>query len=292
MAGQARVPTPKEEQHLFDVIQQHRYPEKNTAIMRISFCLGLRVQEIALLELKEVCRLGPERKTVPRKFKLHQVLHLPKGYTKGADAMNRSKKKYERKTVSFSVERFNQILEQVEALAKVDAPIDPTKFYPPLKHHEGKGRDLPMVSEALREALENYLAVRLKNDISAKPTDRLFITQKGGSYSPNTLQDHMTLMLKGWAGIEKTSSHSGRRSLLTNVIHSQGGSIKTAQKIAGHKSAATTIIYDEPPESEIVDALKNKWTTVTLDGPRPGIVLLSNTLNLLHSSQLMLSPVI
>ena len=258
MAGQARVPTPEEEQHLFDVIREHRYPEKNTAIMRISFCLGLRVQEISLLELKEVCTLGPMRKNLPREFKLNQILHLPKSYTKGADAMQRSNKTYERETISFSIERFDQILEQVEALAKAGAPIDPTKFYPPEKKHEGQSRDLPIVSADLIEALENYLIVRLEKDLSAKPSDRLFITQKGGSYSPNTLQEHMSLMLRGWANIEKASSHSGRRSLLTNIIHDQNGSMKIAQKVAGHKSATSTVIYDEPPETQVADALRKK----------------------------------
>ena len=60
-SGQARVPTLAEQRYLFDVIQQHRHPEKNTAIMQISYKLGLRVQEIALLQLKEVCRLSRSR---------------------------------------------------------------------------------------------------------------------------------------------------------------------------------------------------------------------------------------
>jgi hypothetical protein len=100
-SGQARVPSIAEKRHLFEVIQTHRHPEKNTAIMQISFKLGLRVQEIALLQLKEVCRLGRYRKTLPRDFELHQVMTLPAAYTKGADALGRSKSKYERKTVSF-----------------------------------------------------------------------------------------------------------------------------------------------------------------------------------------------
>jgi hypothetical protein len=49
-SGQARVLSPKQQKHVFDVIQKHRYPEKNTAIMQLSFKLGLRVQEIALLQ--------------------------------------------------------------------------------------------------------------------------------------------------------------------------------------------------------------------------------------------------
>ncbi len=67
----------------------------------------------------------------------------------------------------------------------------------------------------------------------------------------------MAVMLRGWAGIEKSSSHSGRRSLVTNVIHTQKKSVKIAQKIAGHVSPSTTIIYEEPPEEAIEEALGN-----------------------------------
>lgn len=36
-SGQARVPTTIQQRHLFQVIQEHRHPEKNTAIMQVSF---------------------------------------------------------------------------------------------------------------------------------------------------------------------------------------------------------------------------------------------------------------
>lgn len=249
--------TPAQREHLFSVIKQHRHPEKNTAIMQISFKLGLRVQEIALLELKEVCRLNKRNKSLPRSFDLHQVMSLPVAYTKGADALGRSKTKYERRTISFSVNEFQRVVSQIEALAKAGAEIDPETFYPPVKRHKGKSRDLPLVDEDLRQALSDYLVVRLERDPGAQPSDPLFITQKGGPYSPNTLQEHMAMMLREWAGIEKASSHSGRRTLITDVIHGQKKSVKVAQKIAGHVSPSTTIIYEEPPEEELADALRN-----------------------------------
>ena len=114
-----------------------------------------------------------------------------------------------------------------------------------------------MVDEALRQALTDYLFLRLEKDPSPQPTDPLFLNQRKQRYSPNTLQEHMALMLRGWAGIEKASSHSGRRSMITNIIHTQKKSVKVAQKAAGHKSPSTTIIYEEPPETEIAEALKN-----------------------------------
>lgn len=60
------------------VIQEHRYPEKNTALVQISFKLGLRVQEIALLQIKDVAELGPESSgSGQRSFKLKEILALP-----------------------------------------------------------------------------------------------------------------------------------------------------------------------------------------------------------------------
>jgi len=89
-SGQARVPTTEEWQRVFDVIQDHRHPEKNTAIMQISAKLGLRAQEIALLQIKEVARL----KKSPPGFTLYKVMSLPAAYTKGANAMARSTPQY------------------------------------------------------------------------------------------------------------------------------------------------------------------------------------------------------
>ncbi|MEE4244693.1 MAG: site-specific integrase [Kangiellaceae bacterium] len=251
-SGQARVLTQKQKEHLYDVIQQHRYPEKNTAIMQISFKLGLRAQEIALLQIKEVAKLSKQG----TQFELLEIMSLPAAYTKGADAMKRSKTKYDRKTVSFSVSEFDKTVRHIEKLVKSGADVNPEDFYPEIIKHKGKSRDLPMIDESLRTSLNEYLFLRLEKAGSLTPSSPLFITQKGGAYSPNTLQEHMALMLRSWAGIEKASSHSGRRTVITDVIHKQKKSVKVAQKIAGHVNPSTTLIYEEPPEEEISGALK------------------------------------
>ncbi len=254
--GQARVLTPEQFAHLLREIKEHRYPEKNTALVQISFKLGLRVQEIALLQIKDVAELGPES-SGQRSFKLKEILALPAAYTKGADALKRSKSTYQRRLISFSVYDFHQLVKQIEAMAKADADIEPENFYPEVKKHRGKSRDLPMNDAALRSAVENYLSIRMATHPSVKKTDPLFLTQKGGPYSPNTLQEHFALMQRRWAGIERASSHSGRRTLMTNIIHKQKKSVKVAQKIAGHVSPSTTLIYEEPPEESLRDALQN-----------------------------------
>jgi integrase len=256
-SGQARVPKPQDWDRLYLEISKHRYPEKNTAIMQISQKLGLRVQEIALLEFKEVCKLFGQPGAADRKFKLFEVMTLPASYTKGANATKRSASSYNRRKISFKVEEFDQILRQVTKLVLAGAEVTPEDYYPVITEHKGTARDLPLVDDELNQSIIAYIELRLAKDPYIKPSDPLFITQKGGSYSPNTLQEHMALMLRDWAGIEKASSHSGRRNLITDIIHNQKKSLKVAQKIAGHKAASTTVIYEEPPEEEISDALAN-----------------------------------
>lgn len=256
-SGQARVLTPEQFQHVLAGIQQHRHAEKNTAIMQLSFKLGLRVQEIALLKIKEVARLSGV--AGHKQFELLEILSLPAAYTKGANATRSaspSNPTYEPKSLRFKAGDFDNIVRQIIELTKHGIDVDPKEFYPAPVPRKGVARDLPMSDPALRHALELYLWVRLEKDPAIKKSDPLFLTQKGGPYSPNTLQDHMGMMLKHWAGIEKASSHSGRRTLLTDVIHGQGNSLKVAQKIAGHKSPATTVIYDEPTEAMIDSALQ------------------------------------
>ncbi len=184
-------------------------------------------------------------------------MSLPAAYTKGAGSMKRSKSHYQRKTISFDIESFDKVVRQIEALAKSGVEVQPAVFYPAVKQHKGKARDLPMVDQHLRDALTEYLNLRLEKSGKLKPSTPLFITQKGGPYSPNTLQEHMALILQDWANIEKASSHSGRRSLITNIIHKQKKSVKIAQKIAGHVNPSTTLIYEEPPEEQIGEALKD-----------------------------------
>ena len=256
-SGQARVPKPEDWVRLYLEISKHRHPEKNTAIMQISQKLGLRVQEIALLEFKEVCKLFGQPGAVDRKFKYFEVMTLPASYTKGSNATKRSASTYSRRKISFKVEEFDQILKQVTKLVVAGAEVNPEDYYPVITAHKGTARDLPLVNDELNKAIIAYIQLRLDKDPYIKPSDPLFITQKGGSYSPNTLQEHMALMLRDWAGIEKASSHSGRRHLITDIIHNQNKSLKVAQKIAGHKTASTTVIYEEPPEEEISDALGN-----------------------------------
>ena len=75
------------------------------------------------------------------------------------------------------------------------------------------------------------------------PESALLRSQKGGSFSANTLcQLFMELYRR--AGIDGASSHSGRRSFITKLAHSDI-SAKVIMELAGHKHLGTTQRYIE-----------------------------------------------
>ncbi len=66
----------------------------------------------------------------------------------------------------------------------------------------------------------------------------------------------MATMLREWSGIDRASSHSGRRTLATNLLLDQGERLKTVHKVLRHKSAATTTIYQNVSERDVRKVLK------------------------------------
>ena len=256
--GKAKVLTNDEFDALLAQIKEHRHPEKNTLIAQLSFKLGLRVQEMALLRIREVATLSPE---FVNGYQIKDVLVLPKGFTKGARATKKSSNTiYERKSVRFTLDEFEKVVNSIITHTKANLPIEPKDYYPTLKKRGGKTRELPIIDPDLIKAIQEYLGLRQQNSI-LKPNSPLLLSQKGGAYSPNTLQDHMRMMMREWANIERASSHSGRRTLATKLLHDQNEHLKTVQQILGHKDASTTTIYHELPESEVKKVLNKAGKT-------------------------------
>jgi integrase/recombinase XerD len=71
----------------------------------------------------------------------------------------------------------------------------------------------------------------------------LFKSQKGGSFSPNTMQQ-LLRRLHDRAGIVGGRSHSGRRWFATELI-SKGIDIKAVSTLMGHSTVAMTARYAE-----------------------------------------------
>ncbi len=103
------------------------------------------------------------------------------------------------------------------------------------------------VSDKLRRELAAYIkAVKQRS-----PELPLFRTQKQQGFSANTLCQHFYWLYKR-AGIDGASSHSGRRTFITNLA-SKGVGVRVLAALAGHRSILTTQKY-----IDINDDMKRK----------------------------------
>jgi integrase/recombinase XerD len=98
-------------------------------------------------------------------------------------------------------------------------------------------REVFLVDDRAKECLKSYIfAERNINE----PSSPLFLSQKGGGFSPNTMQRMIGNIYKK-AGIN-ASSHSGRRSFATRLIRNNVD-IYSVQQLMGHSSIQTTQEY-------------------------------------------------
>ena len=96
-----------------------------------------------------------------------------------------------------------------------------------------------------------FVSTKLKEELlayatSAKCVDRsypFFASQKSmkTGFSANSLAQTFAVLYEG-AGLEGASSHSGRRSFLTNLAN-KGTAIHILKTLAGHRSISTTAAY-------------------------------------------------
>jgi integrase/recombinase XerD len=110
-----------------------------------------------------------------------------------------------------------------------------------------RGRTV-VLSQKAQEEIKNYLQTRfkLKDLLAVTLTDTnraLFTTQKNPNrgFSASTLTQHFHYIYKG-AGINGASSHSSRRSFITNLAN-MGVSVRVLMELAGHRSMAVTQRY-------------------------------------------------
>ena len=95
------------------------------------------------------------------------------------------------------------------------------------------------VSDKLRKELTKYLA--LYQPINRE--QKLFYTQKRmkEGFTANTLTQYFHHLYHA-VGIEGASSHSGRRSFITNLA-SKGVGVRVLMSLAGHRNISTTQAY-------------------------------------------------
>lgn len=120
------------------------------------------------------------------------------------------------------------------------------------------GRLIP-INKQLKHELQNLLdKVLIGSTVQMIRNRRVIQTQRGKSTTPQVIVN----MFKGWytrAGLIGCSSHSGRRTFITNAakkISTVGGSLRDVQWLAGHSSLQTTQRYidgDSDARRKVVD---------------------------------------
>ena len=108
-----------------------------------------------------------------------------------------------------------------------------------LTAEQTKGRQPRTVflPQKLRDELAAYLELRP----NAKPEHPLFVTAGRKRFSANVMAQHFHYLFKR-AGIAGASSHSMRRSFITNLA-TKGIGVRVLASLAGHRSIAVTQRY-------------------------------------------------
>ena len=108
-----------------------------------------------------------------------------------------------------------------------------------LSAEQTKGRQPRTVflPQRLQTELQAYLDLRQP----ANPAHPLFVTAGRRAFTANVLTQHLFWLYRA-AGISGASSHSGRRTFITNLA-SKGISVRVLASLAGHRSIAVTQKY-------------------------------------------------
>lgn len=95
------------------------------------------------------------------------------------------------------------------------------------------------ISAKLKKELQNYIQIYKP----IKPDAKLFYSQKTHSngFTANTLTQFFHFLYRR-AGIHGASSHSGRRTFITNLAN-KGISVRLLASLAGHRNISTTQCY-------------------------------------------------
>lgn len=112
-----------------------------------------------------------------------------------------------------------------------------------------KGRTVLLNAQAQAE-----IAFYVRTLKQATPFDPLFRSRVGKRFSANSLCQ-VFLRIYDAAGLDRATSHSGRRTFITTLAH-KGVSVRVLAELAGHRSIATTQRYIELNENVLRAAVE------------------------------------
>jgi integrase/recombinase XerD len=107
------------------------------------------------------------------------------------------------------------------------------------------------VSAKLKREFDSYIKAICAECISSDP---LFRSQKRRAFSANTMVQ-LFLNIYSECGIKGASSHSGRRTFITNLA-SRAVSVRVLAALVGHRSIATTQRYIDVNDQQLRNAVE------------------------------------
>jgi len=113
---------------------------------------------------------------------------------------------------------------------------------------KGHSRNI-VISKTLSLLLAKY-----GNEINLNKRHLPLIASQKGQFKPNALCQLFGRLYKA-AGLEDCSSHSGRRSFITNLAH-KGVSAKVLMTLAGHQHLSTTQRYIDVNDNMLAAAVE------------------------------------
>jgi len=113
--------------------------------------------------------------------------------------------------------------------------IDSNRMLIRISQSKGKKDRFVMLSEKLLNLLREYYK-------EYQPKKYLFEGQKGGQYSPRSVQAILKMAIKKTKISKNATIHTLRHSFATHLIEN-GTDIRYVQELLGHKSIRTTQIY-------------------------------------------------
>ena len=121
------------------------------------------------------------------------------------------------------------------------------------------GRSIPM-AKAIYTVLIEYKALLKSEGRSTEPKDKIIFSERGNRLSAHSIVN----LFRRWyqkLGLNGCSSHSGRRTFITNCskkIGSVGGSLRDVQQLVGHSNLNTTqryIEFDKDCTKKLIDMI-------------------------------------
>ena len=220
MEGQARILDKTELKEVILSLKGTKHEHRNKAILMMAFKVGLRAKEIASITLSDV--LTASGKLTYSSAKLMSANSIKNS----AKVSNKTKWKSNDLRESFTLRS------AVTKGSKVDSAY--------------------LASNILRETILEYLPIRVEM-FQRGEVDNLFLTKNGLAFSPTTMSQ-LFLAISKESGIE-FSSHSGRRTLCTNLVH-KGLHIFDIQAIMRHSDISTTMLYYQKDERRLGDLME------------------------------------